>query len=275
MPRRFRGLSRRILYLPVDAFETISGHRRGLVPPRGLRWAGLGDYGAVGRDFRSILVERCGLARQSVVLDVGCGTGRLAVPLIDVLGSTGQYHGFDVWLPAIRWCTRRISRRHPNFNFQHVDVRNTEYNWSGSVNPAEFRFPHPDASFDVVIAVSLYTHLLAEAAARYATEVSRVLKPGGFCLQTFFLLNSEAEGLGAEGLGSYQFRHQCGDAIVSDPERPEAAVAFREEAVRAFFESVGLEVSNPVEYGAWCGRHSYRSFQDIVIAEKARNRVST
>jgi len=143
-----------------------------------------------------------------------------------------------------------------------------EYNWSGTIDPSEFRFPYPDAAFDVVMAVSLFTHLLSDAAVRYATEIARVLKPGAMCLQTFFLLNPETDGLIKQGLGTYRFRHEDGVALVDDPVRPEGAVAYREQEVRSYFESVGLGLVEPILYGSWCGRESGRSFQDIVIARK-------
>jgi len=136
------------------------------------------------------------------------------------------------------------------------------------VEPSSFGFPCADSSFDVVVATSLFTHLLAEAAARYMTEVARVLRPGGRCLTTFFLLCDESRAPGEQGLGGYRFPARVGDAWVADGAQSEAAVAYGEEPLRAFCARVGLNVVEPVLWGAWCGRERFAGYQDTVILER-------
>jgi SAM-dependent methyltransferase len=264
-----RELARRLLYAPVDLFESLTGRCPPGVPPRGLRFVGAGDYLAVGREFRDLLLEHCELRPSSQVLDVGCGIGRLAVPLTGVLSREGSYHGFDVSRPAIRWTSRHISRDHPNFHFEHLDVRNRDYNPGGVIDPRLLTFPWPDQRFDIAMAVSLFTHMLAEPAARYVAETARVLRPGGVLLATFFLLNDESRELIQRGLGSYAFRHRVGTNLVEDPRTPEAAVAHDENEIVALLEGAGLDVDRPILSGAWCGRHEFRSFQDVVVARRA------
>src|ERR1700733_5156806 len=119
-----------------------------LVPPRELQdWVGLGGpavFKATGKEFLGYLVDLCGLQPGDAVLDVGCGSGRMALPLTGYLNREGRYAGFDVSREAIAWCEENISGAHPNFNFQVADVQSKRYNPSGKHKTSEFRFPYPD-----------------------------------------------------------------------------------------------------------------------------------
>src|ERR1700722_1711449 len=52
-------------------------------------------------------------AGQSV-LEVGCGGGRGAIPLLHALGPEGSYVGLDIIGPSIDWCRENITPRVPN-----------------------------------------------------------------------------------------------------------------------------------------------------------------
>jgi len=58
------------------------------------------------------------------VLDIGCGSGRVAVPLTGYL-CAGFYEGFDVDAEMIAWCRREIGARYTAFGFEVIDVTNT------------------------------------------------------------------------------------------------------------------------------------------------------
>ena len=53
--------------------------------------------------------DACGLRPGLDVLELGCGVGRGAIPLIDILGLDGSYVGVDVMGPSIAWCRQSIS----------------------------------------------------------------------------------------------------------------------------------------------------------------------
>lgn len=56
------------------------------------------------------------------MLDVGCGSGRMALPLTGYLNSEGRYAGFDISQKAIAWCQEHITSAHPNFQFEVSDI---------------------------------------------------------------------------------------------------------------------------------------------------------
>lgn len=78
------------------------------------------------------------------MLDVGCGSGRMALPLTGYLNSEGRYAGFDISQKAIAWCQEHITSAHPNFQFEVSDIYNSLYNPKGKYQSLDFRFPYPD-----------------------------------------------------------------------------------------------------------------------------------
>jgi 2-polyprenyl-3-methyl-5-hydroxy-6-metoxy-1,4-benzoquinol methylase len=69
----------------IDAGEGILTRRSPLVPPRSKVFVGAGEFVAVGQGFRQHFIEQGKLLPHEAVLDVGCGIGRMAVPLTDYL----------------------------------------------------------------------------------------------------------------------------------------------------------------------------------------------
>jgi SAM-dependent methyltransferase len=223
-------------------------------------------------EFAVYLVDLCELRPDDAVLDVGCGSGRTAVPLTDYLDREGRYAGFDVAPKAVAWCMENISESHPNFDFTVVDVQKPSYNPTGKYKPSDFCFPYPDGSFDVVLVDSEFTRMLPVDVTHYMDEIVRVLKPGGRSLITFFLLNEESSALSEEGKGSITFEHEIQGARTADVGNPEAAIAYSEAFVRDVYRERGLEIREPMHYGTWCGRTNGMSGQDVVIAVKAASR---
>jgi SAM-dependent methyltransferase len=248
----------------LDLRDTVSRRRDRLTPPRRLDFVGHSDFVATGDEFLAHFVELGGLQPDERVLDVGCGIGRMARPLAGYLSSDGSYDGFDVNRDGIAWCRRRY-RRQPNFRFQVADLFNARYNPHGAQRADEYRFPYDDASFDFVVATSVFTHLLEADATRYVAECGRVLAPGGRLFATFFLLDETTRALIEEGRSGLAFLDVHERVAILDEELPEEAVAYDDEWVFEALRSNGLELSAQ-HPGSWSGRDDPVSFQDIVIA---------
>jgi SAM-dependent methyltransferase len=252
----------------LDSADAVLGRRQDLVPPRALSFVGAGDFLGIGREFLHYFQELGHLRPEDDVLDVGCGIGRMAVPLTGYLSAQAQYDGFDIVPRGIDWCQRAITSRFPNFRFRLADLRNAEYNPHGRLSAQEFDFPYPDESFDFVFLTSVFTHMLPNEVDNYISEVRRVLRPGGRSLSTWFLLTSEAETLIRSGSAALEFRYRRpGCALVNDAV-PEEAVAYSESDMNVAFQRHGLEPMAPIQYGSWSGRSGTRSFQDICVVRK-------
>lgn len=240
-----------------------------LVPPRDLiDFVGGSDFRVIGAHLLRLLIAVGGLRATDRVLDVGCGSGRVAVPLMDYL-TTGTYDGFDVGREAIAWCERAIAARDPRFHFHHADLANGAYNAAGATPAAAYTFPYADAAFDFIFLTSVFTHLLPDARDRYLAECARTLAPGGRICASFFLLTPETERAMAAGRAAHQFPVIGEGYRASDPTVPEAAVAYDEAAVRARYARCGLRIIEPVWFGTWSGRTEGATHQDVIVAERA------
>jgi ubiquinone/menaquinone biosynthesis C-methylase UbiE len=83
---------------------------------------------------------------------------------------------------------------------------NARYNPHGRERADRFQFPYPDASFDIGLAASVFTHMLGGEVVNYIREAQRVLRPGGRLLSSWFVLQMDrTRQEGAEGRESAWF----------------------------------------------------------------------
>lgn len=186
------------------------------IPPESLIFVGDGDFIKIGERFCNFLIDLAGLQRNHHVLDAGCGIGRIAIPLTKYLLANGEYWGFDIVKSGINWCLQHISSVFPNFHFFPCDVYNKHYNKTGTIPAREYKFPFENDIFDVVFLASVFTHMLPEDVSHYFAEISRLLKPGGKCLITFFILNETSEKSIQNGDSRIDFRHRFPEYMTSD-----------------------------------------------------------
>jgi SAM-dependent methyltransferase len=238
-----------------------------LVPPRRLiDGVGGGDYQAIGKEFFGHFTNIGGLKPTDRVLDVGCGCGRMAAPLLPYLTGSAEYYGFDIVPEAIQWSQQHISAKYPRFHFELADIFNGTYNKSGKIKSLEYRFPYADGFFDFTFLTSVFTHMLSADMEHYLAEIARTLKSGARCMINYFLLNPEAKALQETGAGRVHFKHSLDNCRVQSRKRPESAVAFEESFVRLLFAKYRLKIIDPIHYGSWPGRQNFLSYQDIIAA---------
>ncbi|HZJ70610.1 MAG TPA: class I SAM-dependent methyltransferase [Planctomycetota bacterium] len=191
------------------------------------------------------------------VLDVGCGIGRLAIPLTRFLGPSGSYDGLDVIREMIEWSNAHIAPGRDQFRFHHLDVHNAFYNPGGTTRASEYRFPFPDASFTLAFLGSVFTHLLPPELERYLSEIARVLQPGGRCLISYFVLENGALKR-PEGKSSLLDFQREGAGYRTAFEVPEQGVAYEESYIRGLYTRFGLSICEPIRWGP----------QDLVVATR-------
>ena len=270
MPYRIRSALRKSYYSSVDTLELLLRRRDRLTPPkRKSLYVGGGDFRGIGQEFCRYFIELGKLQPDERVLDVGCGIGRMAVPLARYLSEDGEYWGFDIVRDGIEWCERNLAKQFPNFHFQWVNIYNKSYNPLGQYKASEYKFSYEDAAFDFAFATSVFTHLLPPDTENYLSEMSRVLKPGGRCLITFFLLNDDSLRLIKAGASTLDFQYELDGCLTVNEGVPEAAVVYDERLIRELCQRYHLEVAQPIRYGSWCGRGEFLSYQDIIVAAKA------
>lgn len=130
------------------------------------------------RSFREKTLELAWVRTGEAVLDVGCGTGTLALAAKVRVGPRGEVHGVDASPEMIARAERKARRADA-----HVEFR------VGLIES----LPFADASFDVVLSTLMLHHLPGPTRARGMREIRRVLKPGGRVLAVDFATTSREE----------------------------------------------------------------------------------
>lgn len=244
-----------------------------LVPPREL-WAGPDDpfihFARWSWEYLAYLTLLCGLRRDGTVLEIGCNHGRTMLGLAAYLGPSARYEGLDVLPRQIAFAREAVKALPFPARFQVADVYNGAYNPEGRQSASTYRFPFPDATFDVAYAASVFTHLVPNDAENYLRETARVLKPGGRALYSFFVLDSY-QGAGRTGASLYEFDHPLsadGEVAVKDPARPEAVIGFRKSWIERAVAAAGLSLLRVVP-GLWPGDANFAVHeQDLVLLER-------
>ena len=266
VPKPLRPVLRNLYHATGDRLEVLLRWRDPLTPPKRM-WSLVTlpelDFKKEGEGVRTFLIEKCALQPHEVVLDVGCGIGRNAVPLI---GHVSEYYGFDIMSDAIYWCQKYVGGRYSQFHFELADVYNETYNPNGKQSAAEYVFPYRDNHFDLVFLMSVFTHMLYRDVENYLSEISRVLKPGGRAVISVFILNEESRKEMSSGGSAYDFSHKLDRCYTANATKPEDAIAYDEQDLRGLFKKSGLMIREPIIWGTWSATKSV--MQDVVIAFK-------
>jgi len=114
---------------------------------------------------------------------------------------------------------------------------------------------------------SVFTHMLPDDLEHYLLEIYRVLKRGGRCLITYFLLNGESLRLIETGESTLDLKYVFDRYRTTSRWAPEQAIAFDESWIRDLYRKVGLKVLR-LDYGSWCAREDYLSYQDLILGVK-------
>jgi SAM-dependent methyltransferase len=276
MVERLYGL-RSILRPPLDAIDFLHRVARGKTryPPLSARqlvsgrfWASVEDFERVGRAETQSLQETMGLAPGHSVLDIGCGCGRVARPLLELLGPSGHYFGGDVDLRAIQWCQKNIAPHHPNAKFFHIDAYKSIYNPHSKQLAKDYRFPVEDGSIDGIFLTSVFTHMLPEDVENYLREMARLLSKEGCVYAGVFLVSPERlEGQTKEAILT-KFPYSRNGTYLASEKYPDLEVAYDEDVFVKLAERCGLAVKGPTLWGTWAGTSGYRPL-DVVLLRHA------
>ena len=149
----------------VEDYEKLVADLVATLPPdEAMARAVGGDYERNGL-IQAAIVRHFGLHEGQTLIDLGCGSGRLA----SAIGRQVEiaYLGIDIVQALLDYAAGRAP---PHYRF---------------VLHRALHIPAPDASADMICAFSVFTHLLHTETFRYLEDMGRVVRPGGVLLFSF------------------------------------------------------------------------------------------
>ena len=263
-----RRVARKLFYFPIDCLESLSLKKDPLVPPKGLIFTGSGDFAKSGDKVFKNIEENCPINPSIRILDIGCGIGRIARPFTRYLQQTGSYEGFDVVEDGVKWCNEKY-KNFKNFKFKYIPLKNDLYNLESKTEASSIKFSYASNDFDLVILNSVFTHMQIKEVENYLSEIARVLKKGGTCYCTFFLITQEIDQL-LEKSDNPFFKYKYENYYLHHPTVKDANIAFQYDFINGVLIKHGLKIEKYFK-GWWSDentRPDSMDFQDILIIRK-------
>ncbi len=160
--------------------------------------------------FRQMIIDLVQLQSGEAVLDVGCGTGTLAIVAKKRVGETGRVCGIDPSTQLLAGARRKAARAKLLIDFLQEGIE---------------QMPFPNQSFDVVLSTFMMHHVPDDLKRRGLSEIARVLKPQGRLLVIDFKHSEEHQQRPVQ-TGTTQFQdlpalmQEAGFALIETGEMP-------------------------------------------------------
>lgn len=185
------------------------------------------------------------------VVDFGCGCGRLARQLARGANRPRRYIGVDLHRDMIRWCKENLAPRLEGFTFLHHDVFNPSFNPDSNVRSAPL--PVDEGKATLVVAWSVFTHLLESQVEWYLSEIRRILAPGGKVVSTWFLFDKTG----------FPMMQDFQNALYINDSDPTNAVIFDKRWLLSVMDRHGLVITSAIP-------PEIRGFQWVLELAQAR-----
>jgi len=129
--------------------------------------------------IRRMTLEMADVKPGESVLDVGCGTGSLALAAKAAVGPEGSVRGIDASPEMIEQARRKAAKAGAKADFRVALIE---------------ELPFGEGEFDLVLSSFMLHHLPDDVKRKGLAEVRRVLKPGGRFLAVDFGSTSQSVG---------------------------------------------------------------------------------
>lgn len=244
-------------------------------------WVGVGDPEQIASALFGFVDKHVGLHEDMRILDLGCGVGRSSAPFADYLNSKGRLVGVDVVESMIDFCKRVIGSRYQNAHFFACGTPDSYLRAAQSANlkalPSVEDVLNAEGPFDLVLAFSVFTHLLPEEMESYFALFDRIVAPDGRLVLTFYFLDQWTRTaiktrmipqlLAPDTPGDIP---ELGRVYFASPSNPRSAVAIDLDDALHMAEPHGFQPDRVV-FGQWRGLRS-ETGQDALILQRSRER---
>jgi SAM-dependent methyltransferase len=196
------------------------------------------------------------------VVDFGCGMGKYA-PVCEIFTAEGgKYLGVDTDIVAIKEC-HKIYRNLKNCEFYLTKDQNAFYKNPGAthIDKSQIDWPVANASQDLLISISVFTHLQEAESFKYMSKIHEILVPGGIAIISFHIVR---DYVNSNPMFNFTIPLTSG-WFTSDRECPEHAIAIDVPTVHKLIKDK-FTILKWLEGTSTGGKSP--SFQDLFILKK-------
>jgi ubiquinone/menaquinone biosynthesis C-methylase UbiE len=163
-----------------DPSAAVHGSKDGLVLRNPRHYDLIVWFATFGResDFRDKVLDLADPQPGERVLDVGCGTGSLAIRACRRVGPSGEVRGVDASAEMVAAARRKSKRAGTPVTFERAAAQ---------------ALPFEADRFDAVLSTIMLHHLPREARTASCSEMARVLRPGGRVLIVDFARSAQQQ----------------------------------------------------------------------------------
>lgn len=202
---------------------------------------------------------------NGVLLDIGCGYGRIAYSLLNN-NFSGIYIGVDILENRIRWLQENFTTIHPNFEFHYANVKNDRYNKKGIQSTATVDLKNilRGRPVSTILLLSVFTHMYEDDISNYLSSIRDIMKYDTQLVFTMFLYDQEIIEFLRKNLGRFSMSNILNDHCrYESTQDPLYAIAYHKHYLDKVLKKLKLKFSHYP--GFWIGRKT-EQFQDWVIA---------
>lgn len=196
------------------------------------------------------------------ILDFGCGMGGMAPIAYHFVKDGGRYLGIDTDRRSIQACLDTYGdltncefyrTRDPNAWYPQGDVAPSK--------PGEIDWPVKPATQDLVIAMSVFTHLQEKDAVSYLNKILDVLAPNGLAFLSFAIIRKYQNPHFI-----YRFNHPLTPGwFCARSECPELSIGVQYDALLRLLGD-RFKILKHIEGAVTGGRHPF--LQDLFVLQK-------
>ena len=235
--------------------------------------AGTDTFDVISKWHIDSIQHHIGIRSTDSVVEIGCGIGRDAIPLTEILGTAGTYFGTDVIGTSIDWCVNNITPLFPNFRFEWHDIYDDLHNPNGVIDTLDIILNVPDNSVDLIILQSVFTHMFEHEICHYLKEFRRILKLDGRVWASIFIVTPnilQQIADNAQTVYQLSFNHVYGDGcFINSLDSKRGAVAFTHKTIDRMLRASHMTLAKPILKGSWSGTEQEpESGQDCLILKR-------
>ncbi len=213
-----------------------------------------------------------GLNKTSVLLDYGCGLGRLGYAASRFLDESGQYIGYEPNQEALRFLRTAYEGKR-NFRFYGEELPSEEdyvavhAGVRGRSGKSSLALDLRDVGriVDIQFSGSVTTHMWMPAINNLLGNLNAVVKPDGVCVNTWLIIDDFARYALSSGVADRKLPYVVDGAHTYSRENPLVCTAYDLGAVEAAYEAAGHRIQK-IYWGSWSGRENGVTYQDIVVS---------